>query len=148
MEKNQIKQLFEASEKLSDVAKLQLSESHIFQLSKHISVNAHIAQLVSKFDFSHLVDGLVKSSLQNIDFSYFAKAIEASIPKFDFTPFHISQIQEMQNFGSLIAENHSSNLSQIRANAFLSSAFLEQIKGITNLQQTFAVQLAESLDII
>ncbi len=51
----------------------------------------------------------------------------------------------MQNFESLIAKNYLSNLSQIRANAFLSSAFLEQIKRISNLQQTFAVQLAESL---
>ncbi len=64
MEKNQIKQLFEASEKLSNVAKLQLSESQISQLSKYISQNTQIAQLVSKFDFSHLAGPLIKSSLQ------------------------------------------------------------------------------------
>lgn len=145
MDKNQLKQLRETAKRLNEIQLAQISGLQIPQISETLIQNLVVPSLMLHYDFSHLTRVITESASRSIDLPSVVEAIASIISQIDFTPLYVSQIQAIQNSMKLIVESQSFQLSQIRASGLLSSALLKNLKGITSLQESFAVKLSESI---
>lgn len=161
MDKNQLRLLMEAAENAR-----KIRENYGFDFNKIEALQLNNSQIP-------LLAQRITESLPKIDLSHFVKAIQFTLPKIDFLQlipkidylqslnnYHISlpkiessllakiydaQVLSLQKIASDFAQIHASDLAKIRANAFLMTSSIESIKNITQLTNTFAVELASTI---
>ncbi len=147
MKKNDLDKIMEASRRVQqiDLSKIQYS------LEFQSQAFAEMITKISAIDFSPLYASIAKMS---IDFSVLYKSIE-KLSQLNISPllaeitssvfFYQSQIQQIEEILNKVAVSYALSLEKVRGNLFLSSAFIKQLREITEFQETFAIRLAESL---
>lgn len=161
MDKNQFRLLTEAAENAR-----KIRETYGFDFDKIEALKLYNSQIP-------LLTQRIVESLPKIDLSHFVKSIQFTLPKIDFSQlipkidylqslsnYHIplpkiessllatiydAQVLSLQKIASDFAKIHASDLAKIRANAFLMTSSIESIKNITQLSNTFAVELASTV---
>ena len=132
---NKLKLLADAAEKSKKLEELNIQTPNLALL------NQQLLESLPKIDFSEVVKSL-QINIPKIDFAQFLPKIDYShlIPKIDYSQLlrnyqiplmninplllndiYIGQFALLQNIASDFAKIHASNLTKIRANAFLTA---------------------------
>ncbi len=156
---NKLKLLADAAEKSKKLEELNIQTPNLALL------NQQLLESLPKIDFSEVVKSL-QINIPKIDFAQFLPKIDYShlIPKIDYSQLlrnyqiplmninplllndiYIGQFALLQNIASDFAKIHASNLTKIRANAFLTALSIENIKNIETLTKSFAVEISLQL---